>query len=105
MPFLIVLALALWALIGSPSRDIANLFWSSSAAPWERIDGYYYPSRTNLSRHEVVRGFASVEDCRAWARMMARRNDDSSFSRSDYECGIGEISEMGGMQIYRITVR
>ena len=104
MRWLIFGALILWAIFGHPSRDIAGWFWEYDAAPWERVDAFYYPDRTNLAvfnQHSKVGG---VEECRSWASEMAAANGDRGMNQGDYECGVGEPTDWNGLKVYRTTV-
>ena len=94
----------MWAIFGDPGRDLAGWFWKYDAAPWERVDAFYYPDRGNLDVFNQHSDVGGVEECRAWALDMAIANGDPSMSRGDYECGVGEPKEWYGMKVYRTTV-
>lgn len=101
-----VIAIAIWGLIGSPLRSMADAIWPSNPAPWERVDAFFYPDKTNLWVHKMERGLGSVEECRRWVRQKAAANQDPDLTRSDFECGIGWIRDgAAGLKIYRATVR
>jgi hypothetical protein len=102
---LIILLIIVWAVFGSPLTNIANLFWSEGSAPWERVDAFYYPDRSNLTVHRVSYNLGSIGNCRAWVLTEAAHNNDPGLARGDYECGVGEIEKMGDLTVYRITVR
>jgi hypothetical protein len=101
MQWLFVLVLGLWVLFGSPKKDVANSLWSDQAAPWESVDAFYYPNRSDLSRHQRAAGLASVDACRAWVNDVSAAHNDIGVKRGDYECGVGYL----GMRVYRTTVR
>ena len=68
--------------LGSPKKDVANLFWSSAAAPWETVD-----------------------DCRSWVEDVAADNNDPTIKRGGCECGVGKIDGLGDAAVYRLTAR
>ena len=105
MRYFAVGALCLWALFGSPTNDLAGVFWSQRPAPWEAVDAFYYPDRHNLSIHRAAYNLGSLDGCRSWVRPMGQTNADPSLTRGDYECGIGKLRELGDLTVYRITVR
>ncbi len=103
--YLAIGAVALWAVFGSPTDDVAGLFWTDRPATWEQVDAVYYPDRHRLSIHRMARGVGSLDACRSWVRAVADAQGDPGLSRGDYECGIGKVREMGDETIYRITAR
>lgn len=105
MPYLIIFAVGLWFLIGDPAKSIANTFWEGEAAPWETVDAYYYPNRSDLSVFQSRLRLSSVDDCRVWVRMAAAANNDIGVVRGDFECGIEVIDTFAGINVYRTTVR
>lgn len=105
MPFLILIGIGLWFWLGDPPKTLANWFWENDAAPWESVDAYFYPSRSDLSAHKLAAGLSTVEACRLWASSQAAAIGDARFARSDYECGVGKLDSWGGMTVYRITAR
>jgi hypothetical protein len=104
MPF-VILALIVWAVFGSPLNTMARWFWSETAAPWEKVDAYYYPDRNNLAVHRASYNVGSINNCRVWVRAEAARLNDSWITRGDYECGVGEVDVMGDITVYRITAK
>ena len=104
MPWLIGIAILLWAIFGSPKNDVANWFWSDKAAPWEDATAFYYPDRSNLSK-SVSSGVGGVDECRDWVYAQAARRNDPNIQRGDYECGVGFLRMFGGLKVYRITVQ
>ena len=101
----LVLALLAWAVFGSVPHTFVKWFWSQVAAPWERVDAYYYPNRNDRTVHRVSYDVGSIDDCRAWVRTEAARDGDPGMVRSAYECGVGEIERVGGLTVYRITAK
>lgn len=103
IPTLVLLVFGLWAFFGTPT----NTFFPNSAAPWERVDLAFYPDKHYLF-HDISRfDVGSVANCRQMARQFAKEIDDPSFSKSDYECGVGYLRDIipGGVRVYRLTVR
>lgn len=105
MPILIIIAVGLWFAFGDPPETVANWFWKDKAAPWEEVDAYYFPNRTNITVHQERFGLDDVQACRNWAYALAGAHRDRSMSKGDYECGIGRIDGHDGLSVYRITVR
>lgn len=81
--------------------------WGDTPAPWEQVDAYYYPDRSDLTKHESARDIGSLENCRDWIFDAAARRGDPDMLRGDWECGIGPKtrSDFGGLTVYRRTVR
>lgn len=104
MPIIVIL-LVVWAIFGTPLKDVANWFWPESAAPWESVDAYYYPDRYDLSKELSASDVGGLGDCRAWVDYQARLKDDPGILRGDYECGVGEVENLGDLRVYRITIR
>jgi hypothetical protein len=105
MPLLLVLAAIAWIYFGEPSVTLAHWFWSDSAAPWETVDAFYYPSRHDLSIFEIAERLESVVACQDWVHGRASMNGDPDLIRGDYECGVGAPRHEMGLRIYRQTVR
>jgi hypothetical protein len=105
MPFLIIAGVALWFLFGDPPKTVANMFWSDDVAPWETVDAFYYPDRSDLSIYQSQRGLPSVQRCRDWVYRAAAINGDVALSRGDYECGVEVVGTFGSISVYRITTR
>ena len=102
---LLCIVIGFWFLLGDPPRTVASWFWGQEAAPWERVDAFFYPNRSDLSAVETRMKVGTVSNCRDWAHSRAASNGDPSFQRSDYECGIGKPTPVGGLKVYRATVR
>lgn len=105
MGVLIIIVAALWFFLGHPAKNVADLFWPSAAAPWEKVDAFYYPDRADLTEHRKILGLTSITECRGAVHDMAAELGDRSLSRGDYECGIGQLSSEYGLSIYRITAK
>ena len=100
-------AVALFSLSGcdNPASTVANWFWSTSAAPWEEVDAFYYPNKYDLTVHQRGIDGGSLENCRAWVGAKAVLYNDPNLERGDYECGVGRLRTIGDLVVYRITVR
>lgn len=102
--------LAVWLLSSDPLKQAAYAFWPNSPAPWEDIEGYYYPDRESqyhrFGRYTRREGFASVEDCRRWAMSLAERLDREQQRSAAYSCawGLTDVYEPH-LRIYRGTTR
>lgn len=106
MQVLVFIGLILWAVFGSPKKDVANWFYDYKPAPWETIDAFYYPDNNNLSKHSVAYGINSLDECRRWASGQAAANNDPYFTRSSFLCWIGKTGEeFAGMKVYRTNAR
>ena len=105
MQILLFIGIGLWLWFVTPAKDVANLFWKDSAAPWEKVDSFYYPSRRNMIEFQMEAGLASVDECRSWVRSIAARQGDPGILRGDYECGVQQLSSFAGLRVYRLTVR
>lgn len=104
MKWLIIVAVVLWTILGDPKKDLANAFWSNSAAPWEGVTAIYYPSRLDLSKYQS-KEVGDLEQCRDWVYAQAARRNDPNLVVGDYECGIGFLRMYGGLKVYRTSVR
>lgn len=105
MPLLILAALILFFVFGSPGKTAADLLWQNDAAPWEKVDAFYYPDKADLTDFKAVRDLGSVQECRDSVLAMAAANGDPGLIRGDYECGVGKIKDFGGVGMYRVTTR
>lgn len=103
---LIAVVLILWAVFGSPLKDIANWFYEYEPAPWETVDAFYYYDNKNPAKHSTAYGIKSLDECRRWASGQAAMNNDPYFTRSSYLCWIGKTGEQfAGMEVYRTNAR
>lgn len=100
-----IAAVAAWLIWGDGQKQAANLFWKEGPAPWETVDGFYYPDRDNLGQFETAKGFANLQGCRDWVSSRAAQFNDPALARGDYECGVGKPTPMGPLNLYRLTVR
>jgi hypothetical protein len=105
MRIIILIFIALWIIFGNVPMNIADIFWQEEAAPWERVDAFYYPDRNNLTMYRKMPDLKSVDECRAWVRSSSALSGDDGLYRGDYECGIGILDNSGSYSIYRNTVR
>lgn len=105
MPVFLILIICAWFIWGDPPKTVANWFWADDAAPWETVDAFYYPDRSNLTIYDSSTGFGSVEGCRNWVRLSAALRGDPNLIRGDYECGIEVVDTFAGIPVYRTTVR
>ena len=105
MPLLILVAVVLFFVFGSPGKIAADMLWQNDAAPWEKVDAFYYPNKADLTDFIAVRDLESVQECRDSVLAMAAAIGDPGLTRGDYECGIGRIKDFGGMGMYRVTTR
>lgn len=108
MPLIIVIILGLWFAFGDLNTTIADWFWSETPAPWEDVDAFFYPNKSDLSKFEMQPNVGSLESCRSWVSAKANFINDPKMQRSDYECGVGrndEKSKQWGANVYRITPR
>lgn len=101
---IVVIGLILWFAFGDPGRTISGWFWEYDAAPWERVDAFYYPDKNNLEKVHQQLNVGGIQECRDWVSRMAASNGDRSLNRGDYECGVGEPKDWNGMKVYRTTV-
>ena len=102
---LLIVAGGLWFWLGNPQRDVAEWFYKTDAAPWETVDAFYYPDRSNLADWREARNLTSVEACRDWVYASAAINSDPALQRGDYECALGKPYSYGVLSVYRATIR
>ncbi|QKK31869.1 hypothetical protein FE844_020795 [Rhizobium indicum] len=106
LPLLVCAGAGLWFWFGDPGKFLANLIYKSDAAPWETVDAFYYPDRSNLLVFATKGGLRDVDECRAAVRGLAYAASDPGLSRGDYECGVGKLDgDYYGLSVYRLTVR
>lgn len=105
MPIFFVLIICGWFIWGDPPKTVANWFWADDAAPWETVDAFYYPDRSNLALYRSHKGLDSVQECRNWVRSAAASHGDANLIRGDYECGVEVVDTFVGISVYRTTVR
>ncbi len=51
MQALFVIGLIIWAILGSPKKNLAEWFYEDEPAPWETVDAFYYADNHNLAKH------------------------------------------------------
>jgi len=105
MRWIILIAVVLWFVFGEPGKNLADWIWEDTAAPWEEVDAFYYPDKSNLSIVHSSKGLESVDECRRWVSNAANENNDPNLERGDYECGVGFLEYFGELRVYRKTVR
>lgn len=71
----------------------------------EEWEGFVYPDRQNLRKHQAIGVFPSLEACRAAAVSTLRRV--SSLQDGDYECGLNceASSTLPGIKVCEKTAR
>ncbi|MBB4194873.1 hypothetical protein [Rhizobium aethiopicum] len=106
LPLIFCAGIGLWFWLGDPGKFIANKLYKDGAAPWETVDAFYYPDRSNLSLFKSRPGLKSVDECRAAVNVLAFDASDAGLKRGDYECGVGKLKgDYYGLSVYRLTVR
>ncbi|KAA0970322.1 hypothetical protein FPY71_07295 [Aureimonas fodinaquatilis] len=106
MGFLLVIGVALWFWLGDPAKTVANWFWTESSAPWEQVDAYLYPSRSDLTVFKSFDDVGSVEACRSVVYNAASAfYKDPRLLNGDYECGVGPQAHPVFGKVYRVTVK
>lgn len=104
----------IWLVVGEPIDDVADfladLLYSDRSAPWETVDAFYYPDKSDLAVDVRQYHLPTVDDCRKWARRQAAERGDFGMLAGDYECGVGFDRFLGdpavgeGVAIYRLTL-
>jgi hypothetical protein len=105
MKWILFTALAAWFVFGSLKKTVANWLWENDAAPWESVDAFYYPNRSDLSKDLRRSGLKNVRECRDWVDSISRQFNDPGITHGDYECGVGYLDDYGPLRVYRTTVR
>ena len=100
----VLIGVILWAIFGSPAQTAADIIWGDEPAPWEEVDAYYYPDRSNLNRYEQQNDVGSLDHCRAWVQRQASLRDDLRVRKGDYECAVGKHDYLG-LSVYRTKAR
>lgn len=100
-----MLGFIVWGALGNPTQTITGWIWPHSPAPWESVDAFYYPDKSdpNISLENYDVG--GLVQCRAWANSAAAKQKDPQLERGDYYCGIGYLNAQGSLGTYRLTVR
>ena len=102
---IVIATMLLWLVLGEPASDVANLFFSTGPAPWEKIDLVYYPDMQNPSVSEITNDVGSLEECRSWARHQSLQYDDPGMERGSYECRTGYVGLFGSQQDFRLSLK
>jgi hypothetical protein len=97
--------LIVWGVLGNPTQTIAGWIWPHSPAPWERVDAFYYPDKSNLAVSLDNHDVDGLAQCRMWASSTAVTQNDPQMERGDYECGVGYLDSQGSLNSYRLTIR
>jgi hypothetical protein len=100
-----ILGLIVWGVLGNPTQTIAGWIWPHSPAPWEGVDAFYYPDKSNLTVSINNRDVGGLAQCRIWVSSAAVKQNDPQLERGDYECGVGYLDSQGSVNSYRLTVR
>jgi len=98
--FAIIVVVAFFA-----RNEIAAAIYPAENAPWETVDGYYFPDKLNPIVVRTVFGLKGVAECRAAMAQMARSYGQVGFFKDDYECAVGRPWVAGDKVIYRATLR
>jgi hypothetical protein len=100
-----ILGLIVWGALGNPTQTIAGWIWPHSLAPWESVDAFYYPDKSNLSVSLENHDVGGLAQCRTWVYSVARKQKDPQLERGDYHCRVGQLDAQGSLNSYRFTVR
>jgi hypothetical protein len=100
-----ITGLIVWGILGNPTQTIAGWLWPHSPAPWEGVDAYYYPDKSNQTVSINSRDVGSLARCRTWAKSAAAKQNDPQLERGDYHCGVGYPVSQDSLNSYRLTVR
>jgi hypothetical protein len=105
MHWLVAVALVAGFIFGDPKTTVANWFWSEKNAPWETVDAFYYPDRSNLAKFIHMERLPDVDACRVAVRSVAAQHSDPRVIRGDYICAVGKPMMWMGVFVYRMKVR
>ena len=100
-----ILGFMVWAALGSPRQTVTGWIWPHSPAPWEAVDAFYYPDKSNLEVSLDNLDVGGLAQCRAWVNSTAAKQKDPQLERGDYHCGVGYLNAQGSLNSYRLTVR
>ena len=100
-----VAGLIVWGVLGNPAETIAGWISPHSPAPWEKVDVFYYPDKSNLAVSLDNHDVGGLAQCRTWASSAAAKQNDPQLERGDYECGVGYLTSQSSLNRYRLTVR
>jgi len=96
-----IVGAGVWFSLGEPKKQVANWLYPDEAAPWEKVDGFFYPNKHDLSDPSL----ATVAACRDWAAYQADEGGDAFSQRSDYECGVGKSEQWNDLHVYRLIAK
>jgi hypothetical protein len=99
---ILILVLGAWIVAGDPQKNIADALWADSSAPWEKVDGFYYMSKTDHGTFERKLGMKSSKECKEWVNTRAAAHKDEKFVKSEFECKVG-MSEK--TKKYRVVIK
>ena len=94
-----------WLIFGDPVTAVANLFYRTGPAPWEKLELVYYPDRRVASVYESTPDPGSLEDCRTLAWRQAARHDDRDLKRGAYECRVAAVHYFGSQPAFRLSLK
>ncbi len=97
-----ILALGAWIIAGDPQKNIADTLWADSSAPWEKVDGFYYPAKDNHNQFERKLRMKSSKECKDWAIERATAHKDEKFAKSEFECKVGMSDKTNK---YRVVIK
>ena len=100
-----VAGLIVWGVLGNPAETIAGWISPHGPAPWESVDAFYYPDKSNLSVSLENHDVGGLAQCRTWVNSVARKQKDPQLERGDYHCRVGHPDAQGSLNSYRFTVR
>jgi hypothetical protein len=105
---LLILGLAgliVWGGLGNPAETIAGWISPHSPAPWESVDAFYYPDKSNLGVSLENHDVGGLAQCRIWVSSAAVKQNDPQLELGDYECGVGYLHSQSSLKSFRLTVR
>jgi hypothetical protein len=100
-----ILGFMVWTVLGSPIQTVTGWIWPHSPAPWEAVDAFYYPNKSNLAVSLENHDVGGLAQGRTRASSAAAKQDDPQLERGDYECGVGYLTSQRSLNRYRLTVR
>ncbi len=100
-----IAGLIVWGVLGSPVETTTGWISPHSPAPWESVDAFYYPDKSNLNISLENHDVGGLVQCRAWANSAAAKENDPQLQRGDYHCGVRYPDAQGSLNTYRLTVR
>src|SRR4051812_17219954 len=61
-----ILGLMVWGALGSLRETITGWLWPYTPAPWEDVDAFYYPDKSNQTVFIGNHGVGGLAQCRLW---------------------------------------